>query len=111
VWLSLASRNGGIDVSKTHEAITDDQLPTEWPRALVDWSRGKASVDAVIASAKSGSASAERLCEAYFYIGEKYLAEGDTARAKEFFQKAVDQGVTEFIEDGSSRQRLASLKR
>ncbi len=111
VWLSLASRNGGIDVSKSHESITDDQLPTEWPRALVDWSRGKASVDAVIAAAKSGSASAERLCEAYFYIGEKYLAEGDTARAKEFFQKAVDQGVTEFIEDGSSRQRLASLKR
>lgn len=111
VWLTLASRNGGFDASQTNAAITDDQLPAEWPRALVDWARGKGSVDSVIASAKSGGSSAERLCEAYFYIGEKYLAEGDTVRAKEFFQKSVDQGVTEFIEDASSKLRLASLKR
>ncbi|RQP23031.1 DUF3857 domain-containing protein [Piscinibacter terrae] len=111
VWLALASRSGGIEMPKGSEAIPDEQLPSEWPRPLVDWARGKASVDAVIASAKAGGSAAERLCEAYFYIGERYLAEGDTARAREFFQKSVDQGVTEFIEDGSSRLRLASLKR
>jgi lipoprotein NlpI/transglutaminase-like putative cysteine protease len=110
LWLSLASRNGGIDVSRIDAAITEDQLPTEWPRALVDWSRGKLSADAVIASAKSSKESAERLCEAYFYIGEKYLADGDTARAKDYFQKSVDQGITEYLENGSSKRRLASLK-
>jgi len=86
-------------------------LPADWPRPLVDWARGKASVDSVIASAMAGSLAAERLCEAYFYIAERYLADGDTARASEFFQKSIDQGVIEFIEDASSRNRLASLKR
>ena len=111
VWLALSSRNDETDASKVGADITDDQLPADWPRPLVDWARAKTSADAVIASAKSGGSSAERLCEAYFYIGERYLAEGDTARAREFFQKSVDQGVTELIEDGSSRIRLASLKR
>ena len=38
------------------------------------------------------------------------MAEGDKSRAAEFFQKAIDQGVVEYVEDGSSRNRLAMLK-
>jgi hypothetical protein len=45
--------------------------------------------------------------EAYFYIGEAYLADGDNRHAPEYFQKAVDQGVTEFYEDRASRNELA----
>ena len=111
VWLTLTSRNGGLDLSQAGPDITDDQLPADWPRPLVDWARGKASVDSVIATAMAGSSAAQRLCEAYFYIAERYLADGDTARASEFFQKSIDQGVIEFIEHASSRNRLASLKR
>jgi len=110
VWRSLTSSQGGQD-SKDLARLPDEQLPSDWPRPLVDWALGKASVDAVIASAKSGTTAAQRLCEAYYYVGEKYLADGDTRRAREFFQKAVDQGITEFIEDGSARNRLASIAR
>jgi lipoprotein NlpI len=110
VWLALASR-AASDAAAGDKTFGDAELPTDWPRPLVDWARGKASADAVIASARSGASAAERLCEAYFYIGERYMVEGDTARAAEYFQKAVDQGVTEFLEDGSSRNRLAMLKR
>lgn len=110
VWLSLASRQAGLDASSVTSAIADDQLPSDWPRPLVDWARGKINAEAVIAGAKAGEGAAERLCEAYFYIGERYMAEGDKSRAAEFFQKAIDQGVVEYVEDGSSRNRLAMLK-
>jgi lipoprotein NlpI/transglutaminase-like putative cysteine protease len=111
VWLSLVSQQAGQDFAQDPKRFPDDQLPQEWPRPLVDWALGKASVDSVIGAAKAGTGSPQRLCEAYYYIGEKYLADGDRKRAREFFQKAVDQGVTEFIEDNSARNRLASVAR
>src|SRR5262249_12364057 len=87
LWLSLASR-AAPDQAPADKPFGDAELPTEWPRPLIDWSRGRASADAVIASAGSGASAAERLCEAYFYIGERLMVEGDTARAAEYFQKA-----------------------
>jgi lipoprotein NlpI len=110
VWLSIAARRAAQDTAQALSPFADDQLPADWPRPLVDWARGKASVESLIHSAQAGADSAEHLCEAYFYIGERYMADGDTGRAAEFFQKAVDQGVTEFIEHASSRNRLALLK-
>lgn len=51
---------------------------------------------------------AERLCEAYFCIGEKFNADGDAQSAAEYFRNPVDEGVTEFVEDEMARRRLAS---
>jgi lipoprotein NlpI len=111
VWLSLASRHSGQEFTQDPKRFPEDGLPRDWPRPLVDWALGKASIDSVIGSASTGAGAPERLCEAYYYIGEKYLADGDRKRAREFFQKSVDQGVTEFIEDNSARNRLDSLSR
>ena len=111
VWLSLASEHAGQEFAQDPKRFPDDQLPRDWPRPLVDWALGKASIDSVIDSARAGAGAPQRLCEAYYYIGEKYLADGDRERAREFFQKAVDQGVIEFMEDASARNRLASVAR
>jgi len=64
--------------------------------------------DSAVQSAKSGTPANERLCEAYFYLGEGYLADGDIRRAREYFQKSIDQGVTEFYEDGAARGELVA---
>ena len=48
----------------------------------------------------------QRLCEAYFYLGEKADADGDKARAVKYFKQAADQGVTEFVEDHLAHLRL-----
>ena len=109
VWLSILDRQAGLDPVQTLARFTDEQLSTDWPRPIVDWARGRSTVDALINSAKSERGAAERLCEAYYYIGERYLAEGDTSRAIEYFHKVVDQGIREYIEDSSARNRLADL--
>ncbi len=106
VWLSLALRQQNMDASNLEKNYPSDQLPTDWPRPLVDFALGKLSVDAVIQAAKAEKGSAEALCEAYFYIGEKFRAEGDASRATDYWRKSVDQGILEFVEDAASRFRL-----
>jgi lipoprotein NlpI/transglutaminase-like putative cysteine protease len=111
VWLSILDRKAGADPAQALAAFADDQLPVDWPRPVVDWARGKMTEDAMISAAKTDRGAAEHLCEAYYYIGERYFAEGDTKRAAAYFAKVVDQGVTEFVEDAAARIRLAELGR
>lgn len=109
VWLSLlpaAAAGPALDV----KAIPEDQLGTEWPRPLVDWARGRSDTDALLQAAKAGKAPAEHLCEAYYYLGERALADGDTRQAVSYYRKAVDQHVVEFIEHAWAVQRLQALK-
>ncbi|MBN2440083.1 MAG: tetratricopeptide repeat protein [Spirochaetales bacterium] len=40
----------------------------------------------------------EKLCEAYAYIGITYLAKDDKKNAKDYFQKCINTGLTNFIE-------------
>jgi lipoprotein NlpI len=107
VWLSLLPAPAGqaLDV----KAIPDEQLGTDWPRPLVDWARGRSDTDALLQAAKAGKAPAEHLCETYYYLGERALADGDTRQAVSYYRKAVDQHVVEFIEHAWAVQRLQTL--
>ncbi len=109
VWLSMAMRQSGQDPASLASAYPAEQLAADWPRPLVDLAVGKKTADEVIQSAKTAKVPPEALCEAYFYIGEKYYSEGDASRAAEFWHKSIDQGVVEFVEDGGSRLRLAGV--
>lgn len=111
VWLSLITAQGRTGQTPMSPAYAPDQLPDDWPRPLVEWALGTRSAESVLASARQGNESAQRLCEAYYYIGERHLASGDNRRAREFFQRSVDQGIVEFIEHGAARSRLLSLER
>jgi lipoprotein NlpI/transglutaminase-like putative cysteine protease len=92
------------------EAAHAAQLPSDWPRPLIEWLQDKIDADAVLRAARAGSGAPERLCEAYFYMGERYAAEGDVKRAAEHYRKALEQGITEFVEDNMARRRLAALE-
>ena len=109
VWLSMAMRQGKEDAATLEAAYPKDQLPSEWPRQLIEMAWGRSTPDSVIEAAKASKTPQEALCEAYFYVGEKYFAEGDVGRATEFWRKAADQGVVEFVEDGAARGRLATI--
>jgi len=107
VWLALALRQSGVsDPAALKAAYAEEQLPREWPRPLVDLMLGRSDVDAVVKAAKATKNADEALCEAYFYIGEKYHVEGDESRATGYWRKAADLGITEYIEDGAARARL-----
>lgn len=109
VWLALATRRAGQSTAPLQGQFPADQLPTDWPRPLIELVLGNTSVDAVITSAKAAKLPLEPLCEAYFYIGEKYHVEGDTSQAGEYWRKSADLGVVEFVEHGAARFRLASV--
>jgi lipoprotein NlpI len=51
----------------------------------------------------------EQQCEAYYYIGMTRLLAGDTAAAKEFFQKCLATNVPNFFEYIFARAELARL--
>jgi lipoprotein NlpI len=58
---------------------------------------------------KSGDDRDMALAEGYFYVGEHYLARGDKARAREFFEKARQLDVILYLEHvaaGAELQRL-----
>ena len=109
VWLSMALRQSGQATDAMLAAYPKEQWPTDWPRPLIDMALGGGSPEAAIEAAKAGKRPLEALCEAYFYIAEKHFVEGDVKRANEFWRKAIDLGVVEFIEDGASRLRLAGM--
>jgi len=108
IWLSLTMRHEGLDPSALEQRYQKEQLPAAWPRPLVDLATGKATVDSVIEAAKQEKNPAESLCEAYFYIGEKYRAEGDSTRAVDYWRKSVEQGIVEFVEHAAAQYRLAT---
>ncbi len=61
---------------------------------------GDLSEDALFQAAQNvGDRSAkEHLCEAYFYAGEKRLADGDRAGGESLFRKSLETGYRTFIE-------------
>jgi lipoprotein NlpI/transglutaminase-like putative cysteine protease len=107
LFLYLTARRMGTDGKEALAQYPPGELPREWPRPLLDWAAGKTDADGAVQSARSGADNKEQLCEAYFYIGESYLASGDERRAREYFHRSIDQGVTEFYEDGAARNELA----
>lgn len=78
-----------------------------WPHALVNCLAGRASFDdALAATREQGKAEPGRLCELYFYAGEKAQIVGDPGLARQQWQKSVDSGVIEFNEHAMARRRL-----
>ena len=67
---------------------------------------------ATVAGFGAGSASRagrERRCEAYFYIGQYQLLDGDRVGAARSFRSVLETGVTNFVEYQGARAELARL--
>jgi tetratricopeptide (TPR) repeat protein len=53
----------------------------------------------------------ERLCKAYYYLGEARLFKGDRQGAAEFFLKSIDTNVRSCMEYGSSKANLRLMEK
>ncbi len=87
----------------------------EWIRTIskLYLSMGGVKEKEVLAKAKTGKDAKEvkeRLCEAYYYMGEKRLTQGNRKGASKFFKKSVETGVYSLIEYRSSRAALVLMK-
>jgi lipoprotein NlpI len=109
--LYLAKARGG-DPDQEMLATSASQLNlTQWPGPVVNLYLGQATPQAVLNAAQDPDPQVqrERLCEAYFYIGEYLLIANQRAEATRMFQAAVSTGVTSLFEYASARAELRRL--
>jgi lipoprotein NlpI len=83
----------------------------DWPRPALAMLAGNITPDEMLATigAKSGDDRQMALAEGYFYVGEHYLTVGDTAKARDFFEKTRQLGVIIFYENKAAELELKRL--
>jgi lipoprotein NlpI len=115
IALYLAKARGGDPDKEMLKASSSRLNLAQWPGPVVNLYLGQATPQAVINAAQDPDArlQRERLCEAYFYIGEYLLIEGQNAERKSeairMFQAAVATGVTSLFEYVSAKAELKRL--
>lgn len=107
IWLYLAERRAGGDGVAATASYQPTSSRPAWPHAVLQYLRGTGSFDAAMAATREdGKPDAGRLCELYFYAGEKALLDGDKRTARQHWQKSVDTGVIEFNEYSMAKRAL-----
>ena len=85
----------------------------EWIRVVSRYYLGmdKVTEKDVLSEARKGKEEQkrqERLCEAYYYLGEKRLLEGDRTGAEKFFRKSIETNAN-FLPEHSASQAVLRL--
>jgi TPR repeat protein len=109
LWLYAARERAGKDGDAGLQAAAKNVDLTHWPGPVVTFFLGNKGEAQLLREAKSPDRQKEleQLCEAYFYVGQKLLTRGNPTKAMAMFQKAVDTGITNFVEYASARAELA----
>lgn len=108
IWLYLAARRNNEEAA----AVVKPYLArnqSAWPHPLLQYLMGSRTLEQALEVARAGQKDQSRLCELYFYVGEKYLIEGNAAQAREYFKKSMDTGVIEFNEYVMSKRSLQRM--
>ena len=110
-WLYLAEARAGHGGQNALAANAGRLDFGVWPGAVIALLLGRTDV-ATVAGFAEGAASRdgrERRCEAYFYIGQYRLLQGDPVGAARSFRTVLQTGVTNFVEYQGARAELARL--
>jgi lipoprotein NlpI len=111
IWLAAAYSRLGKPLPESLVKRAATEAHGEWPRAGLAMITGAVSPEDSLKTldTKKGDDLQMALSEAYFYIGERYMAVGDKQAAQGYFEKARDLGViiyTEHIAAGFELNRL-----
>lgn len=111
-WTLAAYRRGGLPVPAELAARCAAHPRGEWPQPALAMLAGALSPQDMLAQVnrKSGDELAMTQTEAYYYLGQRALAEGDLKSAREDFEKVRDLGVLPYIEYSASRFELQDLE-
>jgi len=85
----------------------------EWTDTLLKFYAGLTGEKALLQAIKSGGSHTgnEKKCEAYFFLAQYYLVNGDPKTAIEYFEKCIATGMTGFTEYYSAKYELERLKK
>ena len=112
LWLNLAERKlDGVVAQKNIERRFKQHSGTEWGWSIVSVYVGEVTQEEFIASiaktSKSNRELAERLCEAYFYLGKLAQSEQKNQLASSYFRLSLANNVYDFIEHRYARLELS----
>lgn len=104
LWLHLATRRSG---GKNPQS----PIPEQWPAPVLAYLKGDLSAQQLLRATedKERITQIERQCEAYYFMGQKSLLEGDIASARTLFEQAVATRAVHFSEYSFARNELAKL--
>ena len=115
LWLYMAEHQ--VDAQQADKALQrryKQHAGDEWGWAIVSVLAGQQSESEFMrqlsTSAKNNRELAERLCEAYFYLGKWHLAQGKKALAEGYFKLSMANNVYDFIEHRYAMLELAQLE-
>ena len=96
-------------------ALTAADPPGAWPLPALAMLAGRLSPEQVLQQLdqRQGDDRELALAEAWFYIGQYHLNRGETAQAREAFEKTRAKGITIYVEHtaaGFELQRLAAKR-
>lgn len=113
LWLYLARARMGQDPKPELAGYMAHAKNGFWIYQAAMLYLGKATPEQVLDAARKGNPHKrrEREAEAYFYIGQYYLVNGDEKVAARYFRKVVDTGITRFYEYTGAEVELRRLAR
>lgn len=111
LWRLWTQLRLGISPDSAQIALASKDPKGDWPRPALALFHGFASVEEVLKSleSKKGDEREMALAEGYFYVGQHYMIKKDRLKSAEFFQKAVAQGITMYLEHVAALKELKLL--
>ncbi len=112
LWLYAARERGGRDGKAGLRKALPGLDRNHWPVPVLHFFLGKLSAPRLLAEAKHHDRpiELERLCEANYYIGQQHMIRGRKRQAAKLFKRAVDTGISNFVEYTGAKAELATLQ-
>ncbi|UPQ88421.1 lipoprotein NlpI [Vibrio sinaloensis] len=102
LWRYLIQMEQQPELAREQLLAQYQQRDEQWGWVLVAISLGDVSEEqafkAILAGTRDNTLLAQRLTEAYFYLGKRYQAQGDFANAISLYKLAISFNVYEYVE-------------
>ncbi|NQU62600.1 MAG: tetratricopeptide repeat protein [Rhodospirillales bacterium] len=111
LWLYLARARMGQDPKAELAGYLANAKKGHWIYQAASLYLGKATPEQVLDAARKGNPPKrlQREAEAYFYVGQYYLVNGDKKTAAGYFRKVTATGITRFYEYTGAEVELRRL--
>jgi lipoprotein NlpI len=107
-WQHITAMRSQGKIPSRLEARMANQTGHEWPYPVGQMLLGRMSPEELLNAAKNEDKGIERdqLAEANFYLGQKFLLDGDKAKAGDYLDACRELNVTPFLEHHLARIEL-----
>lgn len=111
LWLYVSGLQSGADASVLASSFAGKKSRSPWPGIIFSAFLGEVTYEQVIAATKDSDELSQRKkeCVGYFFLGQHRLASGDTAGARDYFQKALETEITTYRQYWAAKIELSRL--